>query len=95
MQHLQRRCLYKLHQEYGYVLVPSILQVGLSDEEKAALDAISLSELDAYKPVSDSKQQVSRVSICTNGPGTVRANGNKKRLQIDICTLRTALHKAL
>lgn len=39
------RYLYKLNTDNGLVWVPGILQVGLSSEEKAALDSISLEEL--------------------------------------------------
>ena len=63
--------------------------MGLSDEEKAALDAISLTELELYKP----KQQV-RDSSYTIGPGNIRATGSRKRLYKDICAL-ISLHQAL
>ena len=58
MQHFRCRCLYKLYKEFGHVWVPGVLQVGLSDDEKAAVDAMSLEELKLYNP----KMQVSRAS---------------------------------
>ena len=39
------RLLYKLYQEDGFRFVHSVLQVGLSDEEKAELDGISIAAL--------------------------------------------------
>ena len=39
------RFLYKLHQDHGFTWTEGILQVGLNDEEKAAVDKVTLEEL--------------------------------------------------